>query len=191
MNVAAAVSLDSDFFDEKGLPKTYNHPPAQQMIILKRFQSTSNAIHISEDGVEIQHNISTSVLDPVSGSIPPLDFPPVEFPSTEVISQSLIDSPSISDMLHLRETGISLKKGSYKPDFQLKIMEIAASHEEMREIRGLDVSAKPPQSTGDSREPIISDNCTLGKTVPGTKDGKPTVLPVEIRTSFYRKREIP
>ena len=40
MNVASAVSqLDAEFFNERGLPKVYNHPPAPQigsMNILKR-----------------------------------------------------------------------------------------------------------------------------------------------------------
>ena len=92
--------------------KTYNLPPAQQtqqsrgMNILKRFQPSSTAIHISEDGVEIQHNISTSISGPVPDPVPPPDFPPVEFPSTEGVSQFQNNCTSISDMLHLRETGI-------------------------------------------------------------------------------------
>ena len=99
MNIAQTVpQLDVDFFDEKGLPKTYNLPPVQQiqqprgMNILKEVQPTSNVIHISEDGVEI----STSV----SGAVPASDFLPVVFLSTETIPQSQIDFPSISDTLH-------------------------------------------------------------------------------------------
>ena len=68
MNVATAVpQLDADFFNERGLPKIYNLPPVQQigsMNILRKVPI--NTIHISEDGVEIQPNTSTSV----SGSVP-------------------------------------------------------------------------------------------------------------------------
>ena len=86
MNAAAAVpQLDADFFNEKGLPKVYQ---TGNMNILKRVQPPSNAIHISEDGVEIQNNISISVSDSVPGSVPPPDFPSVEFPFMEAISQS-------------------------------------------------------------------------------------------------------
>ena len=58
MNVDMVVpQLDADFFNERGLPKTYNLPPAQQQIgsmnIVKRIQPSSNDILISEDS-EIQ-----------------------------------------------------------------------------------------------------------------------------------------
>ena len=115
MNYAATLPVD--FFNEQGLPKEYRLPPVQQigsMNILKKVQN--NAIHISDDGVEIQHNISTSV----PGSVPAPDFPFIEFPLTEVVNQSQIDSPSISDTLYPRGTSNSSKEASSSPDFQKK-----------------------------------------------------------------------
>ena len=54
MNVAAALpQIDADFFNERGLPKTYNAPPTAQMNILKKVPQ-NNAILISERGEEIQ-----------------------------------------------------------------------------------------------------------------------------------------
>ena len=57
MNIATAVSLlDADFFNERYLPKIYNHPPAPQigsMNILKKVPQ-NDAILISERGEEIQ-----------------------------------------------------------------------------------------------------------------------------------------
>ena len=57
MNMATAVpQLDAEFFDERGLPKVYNLPPAPQignMNILKKVHQ-NNAILISETGKEIQ-----------------------------------------------------------------------------------------------------------------------------------------
>ena len=112
MHIAQAVpQLDADFFNEKGIPKIYNPPLAQQQLrgmnIPKSFYQTG-AILVSDEGVIIspkEQNDSISV----PGSVQASDFPPVEFPSTQGVFQSQIDSPSISDMLHLTETGISLK----------------------------------------------------------------------------------
>ena len=103
------------------------------MNFLKKIQPTSNAIHVSEDGIEIQHIIPTLV----SGSVPIPDFPQKEFPSTEVAHQSQNNCLSISDTLHLGETGISLKRASYSTDLLLKSMELAASLKEKRESRKL------------------------------------------------------
>ena len=80
MNIATTVpQLDADFFDERGLPKIYNHPPAPQigsMNILREIPQ-NDAILISERGEEIQpieqpkqpNNTSS-----VSGSVPASDF---------------------------------------------------------------------------------------------------------------------
>ena len=117
MNYAAAAPFD--FFNERGLPKQYNPPPMQQQIgsmnVLRKVQipTPSNAIYISENGVKIQYNISTSVPDPV----PTPDFPFLEFLLMEVVNQSQIDSSSISDMLDLRESSISPKKALPSTDF--------------------------------------------------------------------------
>ena len=183
MNVASAVSqLDAEFLDGRGLPKIYNLPPTPQigsMNILKRTPQ-SNAILISEEGKEIQP-IEQSKQPNNPPSVPGSDFSQIEFPLTEVVSQSQIDSPSISDMLHLRETGISLKKGSKRTDLPLKSIEIQTSHEETGETRDLNVSAKPPQSTRDSRTIPTSINSTTRKSISGTKAKE---------TSFNREGEI-
>ena len=167
MNYAATVP--ADFFDEQGLLKEYRPPPMQQQIgsmnILRKFQDPSNAILISEDGVEIQHNISTSV----PGSVPSPDFPFTEFPSTEIVSQSQIDISSILDTLDLRETNNSLRKASRSTDLPLKSMQNRATDEEMGEIRDLTVSVKHTQSTRDSNTITISNNSTPRKSIPGTK----------------------
>ena len=70
------------------------HPAMQHgnMNILKKVHNPSNAIILSEDGVEIQNNTSTSTSDPAPVSVPTPDFPFTEFPSTEVVIQSQIDS---------------------------------------------------------------------------------------------------
>ena len=189
MNFAAAVPFD--FFDERGLPKEYNLPPVQQQIgsmnILRKVPN--NAVYISEDGAEIQSKTSTSVSDPVPDPVPSPDFPFLEFLLTEVVHQSQIDSFSISDMLDPRETDISTSS-SYNMDFQGKSQELAASHEEMREIRDLTLSAKHTQSTRDSSTISISDNSTTRKSIPGTKDGNPTALQVETDISFNTEGEM-
>ena len=69
MNFTSTLpQTEAEFFDEKGLPKDYNPQVPQQhtgsMFILKKVQDPNNAILLSEDGVEIQHNTSTSVSDP-------------------------------------------------------------------------------------------------------------------------------
>ena len=122
MNIASAVpQLEADFFDEKGFLKEYR-PPAQQqqqqyqhtgsMFVLRKIQDPNNAILLSEDGVEIQHNISTSVPESVPDPVPTPDFPFQEFPLTEVVNQSQIDSSSISDTSDPRETSNSSRKAS-------------------------------------------------------------------------------
>ena len=115
-NYAAAVAIQTDYFDERGIYKEYRPPvvqhPAMQhgnMNILMKVHNPSNAILILEEGVEIQ-NTSTSTSDPVPVSVPTPDFPFTEFPSTEVVIQSQIDSSSISDMLLLRENTNSSSK---------------------------------------------------------------------------------
>ena len=191
MNVASAVSqLDAEFFDERGLPKVYNLPPAPQigsMNILKRIPQ-NNAILVSEKGKKIQPieqpkqpNNPPSVPGSVSGSVPPSDFPQIEFLLMEVVNQSQIDISSISDMLNPRETNNSSRKASRSTDLPLKSVQNTASDEEVREIRDLTISAKPPQSTRDSNTITISSNSTPRKSISGTKAKE---------TSFNREGEI-
>ena len=113
VHTAPFPQTEADFFDEKGLLKEYRPPVQQQqcqqtgsMFVLKKIQDPSDAILLSENGVEIQHNTSTSV----SESVPSPDFPSQEFPLTEVVSQSQIDSSSISDMLDPRKSSNSSRK---------------------------------------------------------------------------------
>ena len=81
-NYAAAIPLQADYFDERGIYKEYRPPQMGSMNILKKVHNPSNAIILSEDGVEIQNNsTSTSV------TVPTPDFPFTEFPSTEVVIQ--------------------------------------------------------------------------------------------------------
>ena len=106
MNIASTLpQTEADFFNEKGLLKEYRPPVQQQqyqqtgsMFVLKKIQDPSNAILLSENGVEIQHNTSTSVSESVPVPVPSPDFPFKEFLPTEVVSQSQIDSSGISDI---------------------------------------------------------------------------------------------
>ena len=66
MRYASAVPLQADYFNERGIYKEYRPPavqhPAMQhgnMNILKKVHNPSNAILISEDGVEIQNPVPT------------------------------------------------------------------------------------------------------------------------------------
>ena len=98
VHAAPFHQTEADFFDEKGLLKEYRPPVQQQqqqqyqqtgsMFVLKKIQDASNAILLSEDGVEIQHNTSTSVSESVPVPVPSPDFPFQEFPLTEVVTQS-------------------------------------------------------------------------------------------------------
>ena len=184
MRYASAVPLQADYFDERGIHKEYRPPavqhPAMQhgnMNILRKVHnpnSPSNAIILSEDGIEI------------STSVPTPDFPFTEFPSTEVVIQSQIDSSSISDTLHPRENSNSLSKATRDMDLPLKSGQNDSSYEEMREIRDLNVSAKPSQSTRDPTTISIPGNSNFRKSTTGTKDNISTV---ETSVSFATEAE--
>ena len=194
MNYAAAAPLEADFFNESGTQKQYRPPVQQQqmgnMFILKKVHNPdpSNATYISEDGVEIQYNTTTSTSSSVPVAVPAPDFPFTEFPYTEVVTRSQIDFPSISDTLGPRENSNSSSKATRGTDLALKSMQNCSSYEEMRENRDLNVSAKSTQSTRDSY--TISDNSTPRKSTPGTKADSPTALPVETSVSFVTDAEI-
>ena len=115
MNFASTLpQTEAEFFDEKGLLKDYNPQVPQQhtgsMFILKKVQGPNNAILLSEDGVEIQHNTSTSVSDPDPAPILSPDFPFQEFPLTEVVNQSQKDSYSIFRLRWFRENAVILQR---------------------------------------------------------------------------------
>ena len=188
MNFANKLpQTEAEFFDEKGLLKEYNPQVPQQhtgsMFILKKIQDPSNAILLSEDGVEIQHNISASVSDPDPAPILSPDFPFQEFPLTEVVNQSQIDYYSISDTPVPRECSNSSRKA-------IKSGLNSSTHEELREIKGSAISTAPTQSSRDSNTISISDNSTTRKSTPGIIPGItpgimadtpsiPSTLPVE------------
>ena len=179
MNFASTLpQTEAEFFDEKGLLKEYNPQQQQQqyqhtgsMFVLKKVQDPSNAILLSEDGVEIQHNTSTSssVSDP--DPIPTPDFPFQEFPLTEVVNQSQIDYSSISDTLASRECSNSTKKAPTSTDSSLKSVQNCSSDEEMAFFRDLTISDKHTQSSRDSSTISISDNSATREYIPGITPG--------------------
>ena len=180
MNYAAALP-EADFFNEKGLPKEYRPPPMQQQI------GSMNILRMVQ--VPTPNN-ATSVSDSVPVPIPSPDFPFQEFPLTEVVTQSQIDSSSISDTSDLRETNNSLRKATRSTDSPLKSVQNRASDEEIREIRDLTISEKHTQSTQDSSTISISDNSTTRKSISGIKTDGPTALRVETDISFENEGEI-
>ena len=190
INFASTLpQTEAEFFDEKGLLKEYrpsvhfDERVQQQhtgsMFVLKKIQDPSNAILLSEDGVEIQHNTSTSVPESVPAPVPSPDFPFQEFPLTEVVSQSQIDFSSISDTLVLRESSNSSRKATKSTDLPLKSGLSSSSDEEMRESRDPTISEKHIQSSRDSSTISISDNSIPGKAIPGIKADNPTTFPEE------------
>ena len=114
-------------------------------------------------------SVSGSVPGSVPDPTPPPDFPFLEFPLMEVVEQSQIDSPSISDMLHPRETSNSLKRTSKSTDLPLKSGQNSSSHEELREIGDPTISTASTQSTRDSSTISISDNSNPRKSTPGIR----------------------
>ena len=188
MNFASTLpQTEAEFFDEKGLLKEYNPQQQQQqhtgsMFILKKVQDPSNAILLSEDGVEIQHSVS----DPDPTPIPTPDFPFQEFPLTEIVTQSQTDSSSISDTLASRECSNSTKKAPTSTDSSLKSVQNCSSSEEMACFRDLTISDKHTQSSRDSSTISIPDNSTTRESNPGINPGitadtpsTPTTFPVE------------
>ena len=175
MNFASTLpQTEAEFFDEKGLLKEYNPQVQQQqhtgsMFILKKVQDPSNAILLSEDGVEIQHS------DPAP--IPTPDFPFQEFPLTEVVKQSQIDTSSIPDTSDPRENNNSLRKTTKSTDLPLKSGLANRSHEEITEYRDLTVSDKHTQSSRDPTTISISGNSNPRKSIPGITTGITTDTP--------------
>ena len=195
MNIAsAAPQIQADFFDERGVLKEYRssvHQQQQQyqhtgrMFVLKKVQDPSNAILFSDNGVEIQH----SVPDPDPAPIPSPDFPFQEFPLTEVVSQSQVDSSSISDMLDPRESSNSSRKATKSTDLPLKSGLDSSSDEEMRESRDPTVSTAPTQSSRDSSTISISDNSDTRESIPGITPGIMTDTP-SIPTTFLVETDV-
>ena len=181
MNIASAVPpLEADFFDEKGLLKQYipQNQHTGSMYVLKKFQGNPNDdILFSDNGVEIQHNISTSVSGPDPAPIPTPDFPFQEFPLTEVVNQSQIDYYSISDTPVPRECSNSSRKAT-------KSGLNSSTHEELREIKGSAVSTASTQSSRDSNTISISYNSTTRKSTPGIIPRITTGIMTDTPTTF-------
>ena len=164
MNFASTLpQTEVDFFDEQGLPKEYTPPVQQQqyhtggMFALRKIPITSL----------IPSSVSESVPDPDPAPVPSPDFPFQEFPLTEVVTQSQIDSSSISDTLVSRECSNSSRKATKSTDLPLKSGLNNRSHEEMRENRDLTVSDKHTQSSRDSSTISISDNSATRESISG------------------------
>ena len=106
----------AEFFDEKGLLKEYRPPVQQQqqtgvMFALKKIPITSLT----------PSSVSVPDPDPDPAPVPSPDFPFQEFPLKEVVSQSQIDSSSISDTLVSRECSNFLRKATKSTDLPLEI----------------------------------------------------------------------
>ena len=173
MNFASTLpQTEADFFDEQGLLKEYRPPVQQQQ---QQYQQMGGMFVLRK--IPITSSVSESVSDPAPDPIPTPDFPFQEFPLTEVVTQSQIDSSSISDTLASRETSNSSRKATKSTDLPLKSGLNNRSHEEMREIRDPTVSTAPTQSSRDSSTTSISDNSTPRKSIPGIMND--TTLPVE------------
>ena len=192
MHIASAVSPEADFFDEKGLLKEYN--PQQHtgsMYVLKKFQGNpSDDILFSDNGVEIQHNISTSVSDPDPAPILSPDFPFQEFPLTEVVNQSQIDISSISDTSDPSESSNSSRKATKSTDLPLKSGLNSSTHEEMALFRDLTLSTAPTQSSRDSNTISIPDNSDTRKSNPGINPGITTGIMTNTPTTFPVKTDV-
>ena len=171
MNIASTLpQTEADFFDEKGLLKEYRPPVQHQQ--QQQYQQIGGMFALRKIPI-----IPSSVSESVPAPSP--DFPFQEFPLTEVVTQSQIDSSSISDMLDPRETSNSLRKATKSTDLPLKSGLNSSSTEEMRENRDSTVSEKHTQSSRDSSTISISDNSTPRKSIPGIMADTSSTFPVD------------
>ena len=169
MNFASTLpQTEADFFNEKGLLKQYTPTVLQQQ--QQQHQQTGGMFALRK----IPITSSVSISDPAPDPVPTPDFPFQEFQLTEVVTQSQIDSSSISDTLASRETSNSLRKATKSTDLPLKSSLDNRSHEEMRENRDLTVSDKHTQSSRDSSTISISDNSATRKSIPGIMTDTPS-----------------
>ena len=159
---------EADFFNEKGLLKEYR-PPVQQQ---QQYQQMGGMFALRRIPI-----IPGSVSDPAPDLVPTPDFPFQEFLLTEVVTQSQIDSSSISDMLDPRESSNSSRKATKSTDLPLKSGLDSSTDEEMRENRDSIISEKHIQSSRDSSTISISDNSTPRKSISGIMAD--TTFPVE------------
>ena len=193
MNFASTLpQTEADFFDEKGLLKEYRPPVQQQqqqqtggMFVLRKIPIASFT----------PSSVSESVPGPVPDPIPTPDFPFQEFPLMEVVTQSQIDSSSISDTLVLRECSNSSRKATKSTDLPLQSGLDSSIHKEMRENRDLTISDKHTQSSRDSSTISISDNSATRKSIPGimtdtpSTPSTPTTFSVETDVTDFPEEE--
>ena len=165
---------EADFFDEKGLLKEYRPPEQQQQQQQQQYQQMGGMFALRKIPI-----IPSSVSDPAPDPVPTPDFPFQEFPLMEVVTQSQIDSSSISDTLDPRETSNSSRKATKSTDLPLKSGLDSSSDEEMRENRDSTISEKHTQSSRDSSTISISDNSTPRKSISGIMADTPSTFPVE------------
>ena len=127
MNIASTLpQTEADFFNEKGLLKEYRPPIQQQQ--QQQYQQMGGMFALRKIPI-----IPSSISDPAPDPVPAPDFPFQEFPLTEVVTQSQIDSSSISDILDPRESSNSLRKATKSTDLPLKSDLNSSSDEEIRE----------------------------------------------------------
>ena len=173
MNIASTLpQTEADFFDEKGLLKEYRPPVQQQQ--QQQHQQMGGMFTLRKIPI-----IPSSVSDPVLDPVPTPDFPFQEFPLAEVVTQSQIDSSSISDTLASRECSNSTRKALPSTDCSLKSVQNCSSDEEMTSFRDLTISEKHTQSSRDFSTISISDNSTSRKSISGIMTDTPITLPVE------------
>ena len=168
VHTAPLPQTEADFFDEKGLLKEYR-PPVQHHQ-QQQYQQMGGMFALRKIPI-----IPSSVSDPA----PSPDFPFQEFPLTEVVTQSQIDSSSISDTLDPRETSNSSRKATKSTDLPLKSGLNSSPTKKMRENRDSTVSEKHTQSSRDSSTISISDNSTPRKSIPGIMADTPSTFPVD------------
>ena len=173
MNIASTLpQTEEDFFNEKGLLKEYRPPVQHQQ--QQQYQQIGGMFALRKIPI-IPGSVSESVPDPA----PSPDFPFQEFPLTEVVTQSQIDSSSISDTLDPRETSNSSREATKSTDLPLKSSLNSSSTEEMRENRDSTISEKHTQSSRDSSTISISDNSTTRKSIRGIMADTPSTFPVD------------
>ena len=172
VHTAPLPQTEADFFDEKGLLKEYRPPVQQQQ--QQQYQQMGGMFALRKIPI-----IPNSVSDPVPDPAPSPDFPFQEFLLMEVVTQSQIDSSSISDTLDSRETSNSSRKATKSTDLPLKSGLNSSADQEMRENRDSTVSEKHTQSSRDSSTISISDNSTPRKSISGIMADTPTTFPVE------------
>ena len=168
VHTAPLPQTEADFFDEKGLLKEYRPPVQHQQ--QQQYQQMGGMFALRKIPI-----IPSSVSDPA----PSPDFPFQEFPLTEVVTQSQIDSSSISDTLDPRETSNSSRKATKSTDLPLKSGLNSSPTKKMRENRDSTVSEKHTQSSRDSSTISISDNSTPRKSIPGIMADTPSTFPVD------------